>query len=254
MSLFQGQDQSPQPEPVKVPEDKKVLDELVGEGKKFKTPEDLARGKIESDNFISRLQDENKELRDEVKARKNLEELAAELATAQRPAITPASASNESEPSVRERDVITPVDISKTVEEVVAKREAAASARSNLQKVKEKLQDSFGNNFPQVLKQKARAIDPSLTEQDLDNLAARNPNALFAMLGLNQSTQRQVLDTTTAEETVNTSAFQPNVGQERTMKYYQDMKRTDKVKYFSKEVANQMYIDAKRLGEKFFDT
>ena len=35
------------------------LAELVGDGKKFQTVEDLAKGKQESDAFIVKLQDEN---------------------------------------------------------------------------------------------------------------------------------------------------------------------------------------------------
>ena len=40
-----------------------LLASLVGEGRKFKTPGDLARGKIEADNFIEKLKEENTALR-----------------------------------------------------------------------------------------------------------------------------------------------------------------------------------------------
>src|SRR5688572_24600607 len=43
------------------------LADLVGENKKFKTVDDLAIGKLQSDAFIQKLQDENKELRDLVR-------------------------------------------------------------------------------------------------------------------------------------------------------------------------------------------
>jgi len=39
---------------------KTSLEELVGEGKKFKTVEDLAKGKLEADSFIAQLEGELK--------------------------------------------------------------------------------------------------------------------------------------------------------------------------------------------------
>ena len=39
------------------------LQELVGEGKKFKSIEDLAKSKVEADRFIDKLKSENDALR-----------------------------------------------------------------------------------------------------------------------------------------------------------------------------------------------
>src|SRR6266700_391496 len=66
--------------------DKDYFKELVGEGKKFKSPEDLARGKFESDQFIEILkkrQDEMRadylKLREDNTAKAKLEDLIDQL-------------------------------------------------------------------------------------------------------------------------------------------------------------------------------
>ena len=43
-----------------------ALDQLVGEGKKFKTIEDLAAGKLKSDQHVEQLEGENKVAREKV--------------------------------------------------------------------------------------------------------------------------------------------------------------------------------------------
>jgi len=65
---------------------KNYLAELVGEGKKFKTQEDLARGKAESDAYIKILEKRSDELRndylklrDDYSSRAKLEEVVDQL-------------------------------------------------------------------------------------------------------------------------------------------------------------------------------
>src|SRR4029450_8159059 len=73
---------------INVDPNKNYLEELVGEGKKFKTPEDLARGKAESDSFIERLQKELHGLRNELKSRLQLEEVVDRISSASKSPIS----------------------------------------------------------------------------------------------------------------------------------------------------------------------
>src|SRR5437773_6950457 len=45
---------------------KNYLEDLVGDGKKFKSPEELARGKFESDTYIKILEKRLDEYRDDI--------------------------------------------------------------------------------------------------------------------------------------------------------------------------------------------
>ena len=95
---------------------KDYLKELVGEGKKFKTVEDLAKGKAESDAFISSVTRENKELRDsykkaieEVNSRTRLEDLVTKLSTMA--ADTSKDDSEERPNDTKNESVINPDDV-----------------------------------------------------------------------------------------------------------------------------------------------
>ena len=54
-------------------------DRMVGEGKKFKDNEALAYSNFEKDRFIEQLKREQKELRDDLNSRLNMEELVNKL-------------------------------------------------------------------------------------------------------------------------------------------------------------------------------
>ena len=79
-TLLSG-DQTPQIDP-----NKDYLAELVGEGKKFKTDKDLARGKYEADLYVKTLErqldelrNDHLKLREDYTARAKLEELLGQL-------------------------------------------------------------------------------------------------------------------------------------------------------------------------------
>lgn len=55
------------------------LGKLVGEGKKFSDVEGLAKGKLESDQMISFLENQAKELREELQKRSTLDEFMQKL-------------------------------------------------------------------------------------------------------------------------------------------------------------------------------
>src|SRR5688500_13285080 len=65
--------------PDPVDEDKDGEAELVGEGKKFKDHKSLAKGKAESDAFISHLQKELAEMREELNKRITFEDLMTKI-------------------------------------------------------------------------------------------------------------------------------------------------------------------------------
>lgn len=74
--VFAAADQGGEPESP----DPSTVEALVGEGKKFKTIEDLARGKLEADNFIEKLKEENQMALDEIEKLQGNREESARLA------------------------------------------------------------------------------------------------------------------------------------------------------------------------------
>lgn len=231
-------------------------EQLVGEGKKYKTDADLAKAVVFKDHHITRLEAEAKEMRNEIAARKNLEELAADLATrtAQTPTTPPTSASIEPPTSERERDSITPEEVAKIVDTALSRKEQEATIANNMRIVKRTLQTTLGNDFPEKLRERARQNGLSLTDEELNALAGRDPNSFFKLLDFKPGQEKPMDVFTPPSSSVNTNSFQPTNTTQRTQSYYDKLKMTDKAAYYAPATRKQMYDDAMKLGEAFFDT
>src|SRR5579862_2849530 len=138
-------------------ESKSYLAELVGEGKKFKDLEALAAGKLESDSYIKVLEKRVDDLRDdylkqreESNSRARLEELIDQLSnkasSSTNTHTTPAKI--ETQPTQK------PIDLDDLVDRKITEKEQARQMQANLQVVKGKLKERFGDNFAEVVTQR----------------------------------------------------------------------------------------------------
>lgn len=236
MSLFN--------EEVKTP----TFEDLVGEGKKYKTPEDVARAVAEKDNFIERLKSETATLRTELSTRPSvdrsqeildrLEVLSRKEPVTERQLETPAPERAEVK-GLSEEDVY----------RLMSERERKAKADANILKVKEILTEEFGDKYPQALK--SMAEKNGLGMKFLDSMAAESPQALLNLM----ATEKPDLGFTPPVSSVRpeASTFSPSAGNARNEKYYKQLLATDKSRYFSPAVQNQQYKDMMALKEAYYD-
>lgn len=218
--------------------------ELVGEGKKFKDVQSLARGKAESDRFISKLQSELEELRTELKGRMRLEEVLNKLSTPPSNSAAPQQDEEEEEPSSQTK----PQDISKLIEQKLQEERKKLEFAENVKKVKTKLMEVYGSSYPSRLKEIARELEVS--EDSLTRLAGENPKMFFRTTGIDTtSTKKDDVFTPPPQGRTTGSSF--NTG-ERTKAFYDKLKKENPSEYWTPKIQSQMHKDAIRLGEKFF--
>jgi hypothetical protein len=233
---------------------KNYLQELVGEGKKFRTPEELARGKAESDAYIKTLErgrDELREdylkMREESVARAKLEDLIGQLESKQQQPTQPANTPNAGEN-------IQPQYDSKQIESLVSSKiqehELTKKQEQNFNVVRSKLQERYGSNYQSVLKQQIDGL--GLTEDFVNNLARQHPSVLFKTLDLDTPVQRENFQTPPRSDN-RTGTFVPQSTKDRTWSYYQELKKTNPKAYYDPKTQVQMHHDAIDLKEKFED-
>jgi hypothetical protein len=231
---------------------KNYLEELVGEGKKFKSPEDLARGKFESDNYIKILQQRFDELREdhervrsESAAKARLEEILDKMDKFQKDD----DHTDNPNDDVRQPES-KPFD-PKQLEDLIAskftERELQRKQQENFTAVKEKLKEHYGENYQSALKDQIDNL--GLTKEFFNDLAKNHPNVLFRTLGLDQPTQKQPM----IAPPRGSATFKPSTPKKRTYSYYQQMRKDNPKLYFDREIAVQMHNDAQEQGEAFFD-
>lgn len=222
-----------------------TVESLVGDGKKFKTVDDLAKGKAESDRVIQAREKELAELRDELGKRLTAEELFSKL---QKPA-TPQPNDRQNDggsPPAREPNVqFTDEELAKRVKSVLLETNAEERKQSNIEEVAGKLVEIFGTEDKANAAVKAKAAELGVSVQFLQTTAAQSPKAFYAQLGLTDTAPRS---SPLTHGDVNTSAFEstrPGGVQPGTYAWYEaQRKERGDGWYFKPEVQNALMKDA----------
>jgi hypothetical protein len=244
-------DQTNDNQPEQIDPNKDYLTELVGEGKKFKSPQELARGKYEADLYVRTLERQKDELRsdflklkDEQAARAKLEDLIDQWSNKQQ--------SSSDNTQANEQQTTKPVIDSKEIESLVSSKiqehELTKKQQENFAQVRTKLKERFGNNYQEVLKQQIDNL--GLNEDFINDLARRYPTVLYKTLGLDQEQRESFQSPPRSNQ--RSDNFAPSTTK-RTWSYYQKIKKENPKLYYDPKTTVQMHNDAIALGKEFED-
>ena len=225
-------------------------DVLAQVTQKFRTTEGaldveaLARGKIEADRHISKVEADNADLRKELASRLSVEEFMDQMNSP--------LASNTPQPQADERSKTREVaqpstpDLKTLVRQTLQEESNAQKARSNVDQVQSELVKNWGSDY--VGKLKARATELSMSEGDLNSLAQRSPKAFLELVGIrgtpeNTNVYSPPRSSVTMARTTNANP--------RNFKYWNDLRKKDPTSYFSVEMTNRRHADAEEHGGDF---
>jgi len=234
---------------VEIDPNKNYLEDLVGDGKKFKSPEELAKGKYEADQYIEILKRRQDEMRadymkisEESKTRATLEDLLKEYTQKQQ--------TSNDEPEVKDdKPEIDLKQLDSLVSNKIREHDLSKRQEDNFNLVKGKLQERYGANYKNTV---AKQIDElGITETELNEMARRQPKVLIRTLGLDQ--ERQIEQFQSPPRSQRSDSFKPAGPQKRTWAYYQNLRKTNPEAWFDRKTAIQMQQDAIDLGEAFKD-
>lgn len=235
---------------------KQFFNELVGDDKKFKTQEDLARAKVESDRFIDQLKGELAGLRQDLNTRLTIEQMMDKISAPKEP-LNPDSGSNQPTGNGEggSNKQLTEDDIDRLVEQRLSKADKLRTQEANLNYVRTALEEKYGPQFATHLKESASAL--GVGEEFLNSLAKEQPKVFLKLIESETPKQQSAALTglftpPQGRQTAPNKSFTPT--SDRKMSYYNDLKAKDPSLYWSPSVQNQLHQDAIRLGETFFDT
>lgn len=244
-------------EPVVV--DESPLTSLVGEGKKFKTTDDLAKGKLESDAFIVKIQGENRELRDIVTkmsdkvdrlekkqslfgSRENSNEEESSNSDGTTSSSSQGKPINQTVAGLGEDDVL----------RLVERREIDNVKKTNVKTVNQALVKEFGAEAKNVVAVKAAEL--GLPVEYLYNMAESSPQAFFATIGFQPSSNRNATLTSRAQG-VNSASTSGTANKTtvRNASYYEGVKKQMGGTKFAldRNLQVQLHKDMMELGDLF---
>lgn len=222
------------------------LETLVGEGKKYKTVEELAKAYLHADQTIAQRNREHEELRVELAARQSVEELLQKASTPN-PATQP-----EPEAHQPAKPALTADELAALVRNEISKTSQEAQTASNVNTVASKLIEIYGDEAKANAYVRQRAAELGVSVEFLQDAAAKSPKAFFTVIGLDE----KAVNASPTRSDVNPQAFsQSNPGQVKagTYKFYESLRKSNPSAYFSPKIQNQMHREALEKGSSFFE-
>lgn len=217
-------------------------DRMVGDGKKFKDNEALAYSNFEKDRFIEQLKREQKELRDDLNSRLNMEELVNKLGkTASTPAPTGVGLESPSTPT----PPVTPTsnglsidDVKAAVRNTMTEEQTKLMQEKNLNAVANQLKKAWGDDWVSKLRKQGAMLD--LTEAQMDIMAKTSPKALLQAV-LPQTTNK-VDNVAPVRSSIMSIPQQPS---DSGWNKYEKMRKENPRMYYSPSVQLQLERDVR---------
>lgn len=235
------------------------FEHLVGEGKKFKSPEELARGKYEADTYIQTIERKLDEMKKELDKRQTADEIADRIKSelAGRGVSNQGSHQNSDEENNSNSndqktnlESLSREELLKLFDERLADRENKSKAQRNREEVSKVLGEKVGATANQWLQNKANELGVSVDY--LKQQAEVSPKAFYNLVGLNQQ-QTGNKGWTPPASSVNTAGSPDNGTMVRNNKYYEKLFKENPKLRFDPQTTVQMHKDAQRMGlEEFY--
>lgn len=227
------------------------LETLVGDGRKFSSVDELAKAKLESDRFIEQLKAENAGLREDLSKRQSLEELvtqARESLFTQQPANTdnqPDAIEPNTTPQEEQKAVTSDDELLERIRAVTAQERERETRSANLNTVRGRLNELYGEKSEEVLKRRAEEL--GLGIDFLTEVAAKSPKAFFTTLGVEAPAKAP--STAPNRSEVNTEALNnanSGAAKEGTWQWYEELRKTNPTLYWQPKIQRKLHADAQK--------
>ena len=223
-----------------------IVDQLVGEGKKFATVEDLAKGKMESDAFISQLEGEAALKAEQLAALdqgKSKEATIAELIQTMK---------DSNKQGTEGNNQMSEEDLSKKIREIMQGESEATTKESNRAKGIKAVLDKVNGNVEAANSYVAeRASQLHMSVEAITKLSEESPEAFHTLMETNVSTGTpSVVSIQGGTPPADTQLV---IDGHKTKAYYDNLKKeVGASKYWtSSKIQGDYYKDAVALGDRF---
>lgn len=210
------------------PDPASPLGDLVGEGKKFATVEDLAKGKAEADQFIEQLKSEMTGLREDLDKRLTSEQVLEEINRRQ-------PAQNEGNTSPQ----ISTEDISDLVKRELTGLETSKTIEGNVSTANNRMVELYGQDKAADAVAK-KASELGVNVDFLRDVAAKSPTSFFELMGVDKGTQGVPQSTGDGLNTEGLSQSSPAI-QGGTVEAYSELRKTNPKEYWSPDVQKKLF-------------
>lgn len=219
-----------------------LFSDMVGEGKRYATVEELAKGKKEADAFIEQLKGETSGLREELDKRPTMEDIQDIIKSyANEQGSTNSKVSGE--------------DVQKLVQTALQESKIADRQQSNVKEASDKMFELYGDKAKEKVQQKANELGVAVSY--LEEMAAANPKIFYATMGVQDNPNNDQSHNSSNRQPEGNNAEQfkkQSDNQTGTWSYYQQLRKEKPNLYWSPKVQNEIFKLRKDKGPEFFNS
>lgn len=210
------------------------VDQLVGEGKPYKTVEDLAKAAVFKENHIKTIEGENASLRNENTALKQVKSVEAP---------------KTDETVIQPTAVSTPeVDLDKKIRESLEQAQRENLAKANITEVENHMISVYGTKEKAAEVIQAKANELGVSPAFLQSMAAQSPNGFYKLVGL----ENKPAVSPAAPKSVVNSASTSSTAEPAHKTYKWFVKTYGNPMKWSESINNQVHSAVFELGEDAF--
>lgn len=218
------------------------FEDLVGEGKKFRDTDAVAKKIVHADQHIENLERTLSEMRVELQSRLTVEEMLEKINKPTSPAVQPpnreALDTNRQEPGI---------DIADEISKALKTEKEKERREANLNTVRKGLKERFGADYNQKLTSIADNL--SISKDFLTSMAQTSPEGFMKLIDsvAKPDSNRPLVPPMGSDlNRVN------NLSGEKNQSYYAALRREKPDVYFSAKVQKEIHDQAVKLGPAFY--
>jgi len=220
---------------------------LVGDGKQYKTSEDLAYAHRKANEFIKQLEDENRGIRQELEVtnqraqeQTTMQDLIARMEDA-----TQSSGEADATP-------LNPDAVLKMVTSHVDHLNEEAHQKANRVASNTLLLQHYNDDADKArLHLETKAKDLNISMDTIARLSEQSPTAFAELMGVAKQ-ERVVQEPTTPANELRPEGTQDNTTQRRNKAYYTALRKELGIRYWDTKIQQQLMSDAQAQGPEFY--
>jgi hypothetical protein len=231
------------------PSDDNALEQLVGEGKKFKSVDELAKAYANANNHIDELRTDLQSTREFISD--ELKKLAEQRNQEPPKPVTETGGNQNLAPVAPASDPAEDLDtrIAKALEE----RDTLKRLQGNANLVQEVLVERLGDVTKAAEAVVAKARELGLQPSDMKELAAKSPKAFLTTMGIDADSKPTSNSTPAPSSDVNPHNMNTGAPKPNTYAYFEQIRKSDAKLYWNPKTQAAMHKAAQEMGEAFFN-
>jgi len=191
---------------------------VAEKGDQWSDPSTLAKGYLSAQEYISELERQTKEMREDLDKQDYAKSLLEQIQDKGKPPVGESLESNDSIQGSNTNSGLSEDELKNLVKKAVGDMSAEERRQSNLKKVDTQMEQLFGTEARAEVEKRAKELGVSPTK--MAEIAAESPDAFMRLIGEAPVKEKNE----TPHSSINTSSLSTN-SNERNWAYYQNLRR-----------------------------